>query len=320
MNFQNLEYFVTIADEGNITRAAERMHISQQALSGSISRLESELGCVLFSRHPQFMLTYSGKCFYKTATEILDLKNQSDTLLADINGNACGELKLGVSVTRGQALLPLVLPEFYKTHPKAEVTVMGASTKELENALSKGLIDVAIGFMPMMVDNAEVTPILRDRLFLVLPKSLLKEHFGENYIEICKKYEKNPDITLFKDLPFVLIRESERIRALVNRAFAEKKLRVKVKTETYNIQTAFSLAAEGLGLAVCPEMYLKSEYTIPGIVDSRARKNVIVLPFFGGDVYDTIGIGYNKDRYLSKTAKDFIDVCIEKTKTLDMPV
>ena len=114
MNFQNLEYFITTAKEGNITRAAEQLNISQQALSGSIARLEEELGCSLFERRPVFKLTYSGKCFYEKAREMLDLKEQSRVMIEDINGNIKGELKIGVSHTRGQVILPALLPAFSK--------------------------------------------------------------------------------------------------------------------------------------------------------------------------------------------------------------
>lgn len=316
-NFQNLEYFITTAKEGNITRAAERMHISQQALSGSISRLESELGCELFTRRPSFGLTYAGKCFLKTATEILDLKEQGETMLADINGEGKGELKLGISHTRGQAILPTVLPEFNRLYPKVDLTITESSTKVLEDMLDKGLIDVLVGFMPIMVDGVVAQPLVRDRLMLVLPKTLLKEHFGDNAEKVCEEYRKTRDLRLFKDMPFVLLRESERIRTHVNRAFASHHIRPQIKTETYNIQTAYSLAAEGMGAAVCPEMYLKSHYTVPGVA---SKDEVVTLPFFADDVYDTIGIGFNSNRYLSRIAQDFIEICTRKTKSLDIEV
>ena len=67
MNFQNLEYFLTTASEGNITRAAERLHVSQQALSNQIARLEQELGCRLFERKQNLELTYAGLQFKASA-------------------------------------------------------------------------------------------------------------------------------------------------------------------------------------------------------------------------------------------------------------
>ena len=75
MNFQNLEYFVETAKALNITKAAEQLHISQQALSNHIIKLEEELGCRLFERRRGLQLTYSGKQLYKSAEQILDIRS-----------------------------------------------------------------------------------------------------------------------------------------------------------------------------------------------------------------------------------------------------
>ncbi len=316
MNFQNLEYFICTAEEKNITRAAERLHISQQALSGSISRLEAELNCRLFERRQELELTYSGKCFLKTATQIISLKKQGETLIDDINENRAGELRIGVSHTRGQAILPLVVPKFSRKYPHAEIFITEASSSELEQGLSKGQIDVMIGFMPFLTETAEVKPLIKDRIFLVCPKALLNGKFGEKTESILKSYRKNPDISLFRDLPFVLLRRGERIRTLVDREFAKCGISPVIKTETRNIQTAFSLSAEGMGLSVCPEMYLRSLYTFPGAGESEIKQKVYMLPFVSEETYDTIGIGYIKDRYLSRFAADFIDICEEQFKEL----
>ena len=78
MNFQNMEYFMMAAETGNITRAAERLHISQQALSDCISRMESELGCRLFERRQGLELTYGGRQYRAAVKRMLDLYKQTD--------------------------------------------------------------------------------------------------------------------------------------------------------------------------------------------------------------------------------------------------
>lgn len=320
MNFQNLEYFIAAAEGESISKAAEKIHISQQALSGHIMRLEEELGCVLFERRPAFQLTYSGKCFLKTARSILDMQHQAQILLADINNNRRGDLRIGVSHTRGQAILPLLLPDFSRMYPLVDLSITEASTAELEKNLEDGLIDIMIGFMPVMLDSAEVTPLIRDRLLLVLPKTLLTNEFGSRTEEICRNYHKHPDISLFKDLPFILLKKGERIRTIADREFASHNITPKIRIETRNIQTAFSLAAEEMGVCICPEMYLNSIYTASGANDSYVRKKVVLLPLLGDDKYDTIGIGYNRSRYLSHIAADFIKMSVEKCRSLGMMI
>lgn len=314
MNFQNLEYFIITAREGNITRAAERLNISQQALSGSISRLEKELDCTLFERRPDFTLTYSGKCFLEKARQMLDIKEQSRVMLEDINDNTRGELKIGVSHTRGQAILPMLLPAFGKKYPKAELSVTEASTRDLEASLEKGKIDVMIGYMPAGTPLAVMKPLFTDRFMMIIPKTVLAANFGDGADGICEKYNKTRDLSLFADIPFILLRENERIRTIVDRRFHENGIRPRVRTETQNIQTAFSLSIEGLGACIIPEMYLKSRYAVPGLYADEITRKAVCLPFSAGDEGDTIGIGYNSDRYLSRLARDFIDMSLERYK------
>ena len=319
MNFQNLEYFLTTAEEVSITRAAERLHLSQQALSNHITRLEEELGCRLFTRKPNLELTYSGKCFQRAAVRMLDIQRQTAIVIGDINGNRRGELRIGVSHTRGQAILPLLLPDFRRAYPLAELSVVEGSTKELEADLERGVIDVLIGFAPFLLESAETMELSREHLHLIAPRCLLDEAFGDRADEVRAVYREDHDVTVFRDLPFVLLKKGDRIRALVDAEFRRRGIEPEICLETRNIQTAFALAAEGMGLTVCPTMYLNSRYTISGQADSYTRSKVDIFPFFDRGSTDVIAIGYNRDRYLSQIAKDFIDMSVEKFRALPKP-
>jgi DNA-binding transcriptional LysR family regulator len=311
MNFLNLEYFLVVASEGNITRAAERLNVSQQALSNSIARLEKELSCKLFYRKKDLTLTYAGKQFKTSAEKILDIKRQTQTVLDEIGEGGRGELRIGISYTRGQAILPLLLPAFSRRYPLVELHVTEGSTHVLEEDLDRGRIDVLIGFAPFMVESAEYTELMKDHLYLVLPKTLMAQSFGNKAQEVLDEYKENMDISLFKDLPFILLKEGDRIRAIVDREFYAKGLKPQIKLETQNIQTAFALASEGMGLAVCPELYLGSSYVTPGMSQSLVRKKVDVLPFSNSLSQDAIAIGYNRERHLSHFALDFINTALE---------
>ena len=316
MNFQNLEYFTAVVQEGGITRAAERLGISQQALSNQISRMEQELGCSLFNRKHGFELTYSGKYFYDSAARILNINRETETVLNDINLNKKGELKIGISHTRGQVILPFLLPEFHKMHPYVSLSLTEGTTQELEDQLAKGNVDVVISFKPFLLETVESIDLMHDRFKLIVPYSLLKKHFGDSYPSVIAKNEKSPDITIFKDIPFVLLSREDHIRRAVDHEFYIHRISPEIILETGNQQTAFALAAEGLGATVCPELYLNSPYINAGNPDSRIRKNVAVLRFSSGRVKDIIAIGYNSERYLSNLAKDFISLAEKKFKTV----
>ena len=312
MNFQNLEYFLTVASEGNITRAAEQLHVSQQALSNQISRLEQELGCRLFELKQKLELTYAGEQFKTSAEKILDIQRQTATELDDISNNRRGELRIGISHTRGQAILPLILPKFSLLYPDVDLHVNEGSTHILEEHLQKGRIDVLIGFAPFMVDCAEYKRLMTEHLFLIIPRNLLSEHFGSSVKEVLEKYRAKPDIRLFKDLPFVLLRVGDRIRTIVDREFYRNGITPKIRIETQNIQTAFALASEGMGITVCPQLYLESPFVISGYADSETRHDIEILNFSSEEMIDSIAIAYNRERYLSKIASDFIDMTLKE--------
>ena len=310
MNFQNLEYFLTTASEGNITRAAERLHVSQQALSNQIARMEQELGCKLFERKQNLQLTYAGLQFKASAEKILDIQRQTTTELDDIRNSRRGELRIGISHTRGQTILPLILPKFSRRYPQVDLHVIEGSTHILEESLEKGRIDVLIGFAPFMVDCAEYRNLMTEHLFLIIPTSLMNEQFGERATEILEEYRKTLDISLFRNMPFVLLRSGDRIRAITDREFFRRGISPKIRIETQNIQTAFALASEGMGITVCSQMYLESPFVISGHADYESRKKVEILPFSSKELNDSIAIAYNRERYLSKIASDFIEMTL----------
>ena len=320
MNFQNMEYFLAVAEEGSITRAARKLNISQQALSNSIARLEAELGCQLFDRQQGLELTYGGRQYRQAATKMLDLQKQTAAMLDDISGNVRGELRIGISHTRGQALLPLLLPDFLKKYPLAELSVTEESTRTLEDQLKHGELDVLIGFAPFMFEGAEYTPLMREPLYLVAPRTLLRERFPGREKEVMAEYAQSHDIRLFRECPFVLLKEGERIRTIADRVFASAGFAPTVRIETRNMQTAVALASEGVGITFCPELYLNSNYIASGQPESYIRRRVETCPLLAEEEAGYIAIGYNRERYLSHMASDFIQMSLEKFGRSDSPL
>lgn len=306
-----MEYFAEVVSEQSITKAAERLGISQQAVSNQISRLEEELGCSLFERYQNLTLTYAGKKFYQYCLKTLDNMHQLEGELSDIADNQKGELRIGISFSRGQTILPLILPNFSKQYPHVELKVTEGSTQVLEDRLSKGLIDVMIGYAPFMCECAETFPIMQDRLYITIPNSLLKEKFHNDVDKILWDFRQSGDFSLFKDMPFVLLKEGDRIRSLVNKEFKRVQMKPFIKLETESVQTAYFLSAEGMGISFIPQLYLDSPYV------NAQKTTVTCLPCFQNHKPDIIAIGYNKERYFSKIAQDFISLC-QKTFSISL--
>ena len=122
MNWNQLQYIVTTAQEKSITKAAKKLFISQPSLTLSIQNLEKELGVELFERNRgSFTLTYAGQLYYDWALSTLHAKERLGDRLGDIREGHSHLIRLGISPHRSATLLPVILPRFYKKFPASEI-------------------------------------------------------------------------------------------------------------------------------------------------------------------------------------------------------
>lgn len=301
MNFSNLEYFVAVADELNITKAAERLYVSQQSLSNQIIKLENELGIKLFTRAPAFELTYAGQSLLKHARHIIDMRNQMLSEIEDIKDNKRGIIKVGVSHTRGRVLLPDILPLFQEKYPLVEVNLVEGNTETLENKLRHGEIDLVLSFTPRIQDGIESIPLVTDRLLLVVHRKFMTELFGDKTEFMRGKFSQSVDLAAFKDCPFLLLTKGNRIRTLFDNYVSRINISPKIMLETENTETAFALALKGMGLALYPEMFMFGGATYD---------EVDFFPITSEETLATIAVSYAKDRYRTKAVQDFIDTAV----------
>ena len=243
MNFLHLKYFLLVAEELNITRAAERLFISQQSLSNHISNMEKELDVKLFTRSPKLSLTYAGDLLVETATQILDLHSQFLAKVGDINRHYMGVLRVGISHTCGLALLPEILPQFQAEFPMVEFSLFEGNSTHLEDELAHGRVDLIVCFQPIMME---------------VPKSFTDEIFGERAGEIREQFSSGADIDSFQHMPFILIKRGNRTRSTVDQYFSRHFFKPKLILETENTITTLAMAEAGIGITICPELFLKT--------------------------------------------------------------
>ena len=263
MNFQHLKYFLTVAEELNITRAAERLYISQQSLSNHIGNLERELDVKLFTRSPKLSLTYAGGLLVDTATQILDLRSQYLAKVGDINKQYVGTLRVGISHTCGLALLPDILPKFRGEFPQVEFSLYEGNSTQLESELSHGRTDLIICFQPIILEGVTTVPLTEQRLMMVVPKTFTQHLFGEQAEDIRRQYAQGADIRTFEHLPFVLIKRGNRTRSIVDQYFSRYYFKPQLILETENTVTTLAMALAGVGITICPELFLRAIPTPP---------------------------------------------------------
>lgn len=308
MNFLHLKYFLMVAEELNITRAAERLYISQQSLSNHISNMERELDVKLFTRSPKLALTYAGELLVETATQILDLNSQYLSKVGDINRHYLGVLRLGISHTCGLALLPEVLPKFQEEFPMVEFSLYEGNSTHLEDELAHGRVDLIICFQPIMMEGVEVVPLTEQDLILVVPKVFTDQLFGPRSQEIRQQYADGADIDAFRHMPFILIKRGNRTRSIVDQYFSRHFFKPKLTLETENTITTLAMAEAGVGITICPELFLKTIHVTGG---QSATEKLDLFPLTDPSTISKLVIGYRQDRYLSHFAERFIELTKE---------
>ena len=227
-----------VAEELNITRAAERLYISQQSLSSHISNMERELNVKLFTRSPKLALTYAGDQLVQTATQIIDLYSQYLSKVGDINRHYLGVLRVGISHTCGLALLPDILPRFREEFPVVDFSLYEGNSNQLEDELSHGRVDLVICFQHIMLDGVETVPLTQQRLVMVVPKSFTGQLFGAQAEVIREQFSNGADIGAFQSMPFVLIKRGNRTRSIVDQYFSRYYFKPQLILETENLPGA----------------------------------------------------------------------------------
>ena len=299
-----------VAEELNITRAAERLYISQQSLSNHISNMERELDVKLFTRSPKLALTYAGNLLVDTASQILELNSQYLAKVGDINRHYLGVLRVGVSHTCGLALLPKILPRFREEFPLVDFSLFEGNSNQLEDELNHGRIDLMICFEPIIMDGVTTIPLTTQRLVMVVPKTFTEQRFGDRAEDVRTKFAQEEDISAFEDLPFILIKKGNRTRSIVDQYFNRHSFSPKLILETENTVTTLVMAQSGIGITICPELFLLAMPSGTG-----GNKDVDIFPISDTSTVSNLVAGYRPDRYLSHFGERFIEMAQEVFST-----
>lgn len=152
MDFKELDYLITLADEKNISRAAERLFMAQSSLSHFIRQLESELGTTLFIRTPRGIFpTASGEQFLSHARNMLQEFRTAKNEIYELEHLSKGNIRFGISTYRGVYLLPDILRRFHSQYPGISVSITEKTSRQLEYEILSGGLDMALLSLPLKI-------------------------------------------------------------------------------------------------------------------------------------------------------------------------
>lgn len=176
MNLRNLRYFLMVVEEKNITKAARKLFISQQTLSGVIRRLEEEYRTRLFEREPCMHLTEAGFYMEKFARQVLKMETTLTNQLDDISHELRGHLTIGITPTRARLLLPVFLPVFRCHYPQIELSFSVDGYTSLLKQLQDDNLDAMIATARPKDPGLHDWFLYTDPFSLVVPRPLAVQY------------------------------------------------------------------------------------------------------------------------------------------------
>lgn len=241
MQLQQLETFLVVAEEGSVTRAAERLMVAQPSLSSQISRLERELGGALFDRQARGVsLTPAGRAFRVEAQQcVLAAKNARRVARAALNTTG-GELEIATVLSLAVGLLPASISGFHRRRPGVTLGLREYRHRDaLEQAVLAGVGDVAIGPTPVGW-RGPVVPLGEEEFVVVLPRG--DEAAVNDSLSLPSMAERE----------WVLYDDSHGLSDFLKAACSSAGFRPHGSVRTGQVEAAVRLAAAGIGPALIP--------------------------------------------------------------------
>ncbi len=171
MELRQLHYFVTVAEELHFGKAADRLQITQPALSKQIARLEQALGVQLLARTKRTVqFTPAGQVFFEQAQQLLSQAESAIQLTQRIDRGEVGQLTIGFTETAVHTILPQLVCDFRQDYPNVEISLIELSTEAQVTALNQGKIDLAFLHPPIDPRGIILHPILEESFVAVLPQ------------------------------------------------------------------------------------------------------------------------------------------------------
>ena len=261
MNFSSMEYFTVLAQERNFTRAAERLHMTQQSLSAHIAGMEKELGSRLLVRRVPLELTYAGEVMLRYATGFQKFHSDMLREFCDISQKQKGILRVGAASTRGQMILPKTIALFQGSFPNIRVELTEASNGELNQKLIRGTIDLAIASFPEALPGVSLTEFYCEENVLVIEKGLFARCIAFD-AEECERRFRAEDYDVLRNCPFVL-GENEDIDGRIGRDVLKRAGIIDpiVTATSHNVGMLLRLSLCGVGACVCPQSIVQNTLT-----------------------------------------------------------
>ncbi|WP_266182065.1 LysR family transcriptional regulator [Dyella humicola] len=287
MNIHHLAVFNAIAETGSISAAAQRMYISQPALSREIKDFETRLGITLFERLPRGMrMTHAGEVLQEYAIRLFEIAHTAEAAMREIADARMGNLSIGASNTNGTYVLPQRLAIFRRANPGVRITMFVGNTEQI----SQGVADMrfALGFIegPLHVTGLIAEQFQKDELLPVV---------AANH-ELLKK--KRLSAIDFNGQPLLMREKGSGTRELIAETLDANNVQQGSVMEFGNTEALKQAAVHGGGIAWLPRISITKEL---------GEGTLQLLPVKGLMIQRPLSIIRRANAHLGPTSEAFLE-------------
>ncbi len=288
MDLRQLRFFVAIAEERNFTRAAEKLHIAQPAVSVAIRNLEEQLGLTLFSREGKKIgLTAEGEVFLGHAREILGKVQNAEREMGEMRGLEMGQVRIGVPAQLGSYYFPQLLFAFKQRYPKLRCRVHEFGTRRIGQLLSQGALELGVVTTSTAPADLEVHPFLQEEMVACVP---IDHPFAR---QTTVSHED------FAAQPLVMFERSYFHREVISQTSSQSGTPPNLAFETNLIPLIKHLVRKGVGITTLLRRVIEKEPDLVGI------------PFVPPISFE-LAIAWKKGVGLSRANQAFVDFLLNQ--------
>lgn len=267
MDLHQLRYVLAIAEEGNFTRAAAKLYLSQPSLSVQVRKLEQELGTPLFVRlGRRVALTAAGDAFVEQARKALFEVEEARRRVDEVRGVRAGRVSVGVLPSVAATVLPSVLARFRRRHPRVEVNLVEENVShDFEQQVHGGQLDLAVIRMPCTRDDLEREVVVREPMLVLLPPR--HRLAGRSEVSLSE----------LRDEQFVSMKPTHGLHELLVQVCARAGFTPRITVTTGQLSTVWGMVRAGAGVAALPRIATAPDVPRAAIADVTAVRELGVI-------------------------------------------
>lgn len=294
MTLRHLAIFIRVCDERNMTKAAQKMHMTQPSVSQAVQEMESHYRVRLFERlGRKLFITAAGEKLLTVARHIVNLSVQAEEAMRQFG--AVYQIRLGASVTIGECVLIELIQRLYQLYPARQITSAIHNTAVLEKMILEDALDLALIEGAIQSEYLVAAPFMEDELiFIAAPSHAL----------LKKKVIIPEDLA---SVDFIVREDGSGTRDLFEKVMAEHRIQCRIAGIYNNAETIKKAVIAGLGVSVISRLAVRHE-----LEQGRLCKVTIDDLVFRR----SFSIVHHKNKYMSEEIKNIIKVC----QSMNVPV